>query len=127
MKTINKRTRILLALLLALSVLGSYHVLDVRALDREAQVVAHGKASEVLGKQAHKGVNTVSSEAMVWRTIPVVGQASAMITVHLRHRTASGSELSQTFDYVYRRDHSGWVEMEHRHEHGSTQHSGHVH
>lgn len=127
MSTIPKRTRILLALLLALSIVGTYHVFDVKALEREAQAVARDKASEVLGNQAQKGVNTASSEAVAWRTIPVIGQPSAKITVHLRHQTASGSEFSQTYDYFYRRDHSGWVEMHDRCEHGPTPLTGHAH
>jgi len=127
MRTIPKRTRMLLALLLALSVVGIYHVFDVRALEREARAVAQDKASEVLGKLVQKGVNTTSSEAVVWRKIPVIGQPSAKITVHLRHQMTSASEVSQTFDYFYRRDHSSWVELQDTCAHGPTQRNGHAH
>lgn len=127
MGRINMRTRVLLALLLAVALLAFYHVVDASALKREVQAIEQAKAADVLGDQPQKGANTTSTQSVVWRVIPLVGQASAKITVNLHHRTISGSEFDQAFDYFYRRERLGWVEMEHQHEPNSTQHSEHAH
>lgn len=118
---IGKRTVTLVAVVPVLMGLWGYDTFDKHALAETFKSVAKEKVSEVTARTPHKGTVNTSLEIATWRTPPVLGQPSAKAAVSVKIRTSSGLDLSQTYEYFFRREGAEWVEDHAGHSHGGPE------
>lgn len=127
MKHFGRRKALLATALAAALGLVAYHALDLRYLERDCQSTATEKARQVAGQLSPKYKPTAGAHVDAWRAVPLIGTPSAKVTVDVRLRLASGSDLVQTYDYFFKRQGTKWVEMEANCGHGHGEGGKHDH
>jgi hypothetical protein len=122
MKGISRRTVSLAAIVSILLGVWGYGVFDERTLEETVRSAAKEKLDTVIKGIPPKKLVDSSLEITTWRTPPVLGQPAAKAVVSVQLRLATGAELTQSYDYYFKREGHQWVE-----DNAGHSHAGHTH